>query len=471
MKKTTLGIIVGNRGFFPDHLCVTGREEILRVLAEEGIEAVALGVEDTPFGSVETLADAEKCAALFKAHAGEIDGILVTLPNFGDERGVANTVRLAGLNVPVLVHAFPDEPGKMTVADRRDSFCGKMSACNNLKQYGIPYTLTTLHTVAPDSEDFRRDLRRFAATCRVVRGLRGARVGVLGARPAAFITVRYSEKLLEKAGISVESLDLSEAFGRANKLSDGDPRVKAKLDEIKAYVSTRGIPPDALSKMARFAVVMEDWIAENALVATAVQCWTSMEEFFGVVPCTVMSMLSNVLKPSACETDITGAVGMYAMALASGQPSALLDWNNNYGNDPDKGVIFHCSNLPKAFFIDARMDYQEIIAGSVGKENTYGTVVGRIRPGPFTYCRVSTDDERGVIRAYLGEGEVTDDPLETFGGYGVVHIPDFQKLLHYICENGYEHHVAVNPSQCAAAVHEALSKYMGWDVYYHGTAI
>ena len=471
MKKTTLGIIVGNRGFFPDHLCVTGREEILRVLAEEGIEAVALGVEDTPFGSVETLADAEKCAALFKAHAGEIDGILVTLPNFGDERGVANTVRLAGLNVPVLVHAFPDEPGKMTVADRRDSFCGKMSACNNLKQYGIPYTLTTLHTVAPDSEDFRQDLRRFAATCRVVRGLRGARVGVLGARPAAFITVRYSEKLLEKAGISVESLDLSEAFGRANKLSDGDPRVKAKLDEIKAYVSTRGIPPDALSKMARFAVVMEDWIAENALVATAVQCWTSMEEFFGVVPCTVMSMLSNVLKPSACETDITGAVGMYAMALASGQPSALLDWNNNYGNDPDKGVIFHCSNLPKAFFIDARMDYQEIIAGSVGKENTYGTVVGRIRPGPFTYCRVSTDDERGVIRAYLGEGEVTDDPLETFGGYGVVHIPDFQKLLHYICENGYEHHVAVNPSQCAAAVHEALSKYMGWDVYYHGTAI
>lgn len=468
MKKTTLGIIVGNRGFFPDHLCATGREEILRVLAEEGIETVALGVNDTPFGSVETLEDAEKCAALFRAHAGEIDGILVTLPNFGDERGVANTVRLAGLNVPVLIQAFPDEPGKMTVADRRDSFCGKMSVCNNLKQYGIPYTLTTLHTVAPDSEDFRRDVRQFAATCRVVRGLRGARVGVLGARPAAFITVRYSEKLLEKAGISVESLDLSEAFGRANKLSDGDPRVKAKLDEIKAYVSTQGIPPDALSKMARFAVVMEDWIAQNELVATAVQCWTSMEEFFGVVPCTVMSMLSNMLKPSACETDITGAVGMYAMALASGQPSALLDWNNNYGNDPDKGVIFHCSNLPKAFFTDARMDYQEIIAGSVGKENTYGTVVGRIRPGPFTYCRVSTDDERGVIRAYLGEGEVTDDPLETFGGYGVVRIPDFQGLLHHICANGYEHHVAVNLSQCAAAVYEALSKYLGWDVYYHG---
>jgi L-fucose isomerase-like protein len=467
MQKTTLGVIVGNRGFFPDHLCETGRAEVLRVLAEEGIEAVIVGVEDTNFGSVETLQEAQKCAALFKAHADEIDGILVTLPNFGEERGIADAVRLAGLDVPVLVQAYPDEVGKMTGADRRDSFCGKMSACNNLRQYGIPYTLTTLHTVSPGSESFRQDLRQFAATCRVVDGLRGARVGVLGARPAAFITVRYSEKLLEKAGISVESLDLSEAFGRANRLSDSDAKVKAKLDEIKSYVPTKGIPGDALTKMAKFALVMEDWIAEQELVATAVQCWTSMEEFFGVVPCTVMSMLSNTLNPSACEADITGAVGMVAMALASGQASALLDWNNNYGDDPDKGVIFHCSNLPKAFFTDIKMDYQEIIAGSVGKENTYGTVVGRIKSGPFTYCRVSTDDERGVIRAYLGEGKVTGDPLETFGGYGVIEIPNFQGLLRYICENGFEHHVAANLSQCAAAVNEALSRYMGWDVYYH----
>jgi L-fucose isomerase-like protein len=467
VQKTTLGVIIGNRGFFPDHLCETGRAEILRVLEAEGIAAVILGPDDTLFGSVETLQEAHKCAELFKAHADEIDGLLVTLPNFGEERGIADSVRLAGLDVPVLVQATPDEVGKMTIADRRDSFCGKMSSCNNLKQYGIPFTLTTLHTVKPDSEGFRQDLRRFAATCRVVRGLRGARVGVLGARPAAFITVRYSEKLLEKAGISVESLDLSEAFGRANKLSGDDAKVKAKLDEIKAYVPTEGIPDGALTKMARFALVMEDWIAEQELAATAVQCWTSMEEFFGVVPCTVMSMLSNTLNSSACETDITGAVGMYAMALASGKASALLDWNNNYGDDPDKGVIFHCSNLPKAFFTDMKMDYQEIIAGSVGKENTYGTVVGHIKSGPFTYCRVSTDDERGVIRAYLGEGKVTDDSLETFGGYGVIEIPNFQGLLRHICENGFEHHVAVNQSQVAAAVNEALSKYLGWDVYHH----
>ena len=470
MNAPVLGVIVGNRGFFPDHLCQTGRQTVLRVLDEEGIKAITLTPEDTTFGSVESLADAKKCAALFKEHREEIDGVLVTLPNFGDERGVANALRMSGLDVPVLVHAFPDEIGKMTLADRRDSFCGKMSACNNLKQYGIRFTLTKLHTVAPDSPDFRQDLRRFAGTCRVVRGLRGAKVGALGTRPAAFITVRYSEKLLEKAGISVEVLDLSEAFGRINRLSDDDADVRHKLDEIQAYVPTQGIPAESLVKMAKLALVMERWIKEHELVATAVQCWTSMEEFLGIVPCTVMSMLSNTLMPSACETDITGAIGMVAMALASGRPSALVDWNNNYGQDPDKGVLFHCSNWPKDILSDTKMDYQDIIAGTVGKENTYGTMVGRIKSSPFTYCRVSTDDERGVIRAYVGEGELTDDPVETFGGHGVVRIPDFQGLLHHICENGYEHHVAINLSQSAAAVNEALGKYLGWDVYYHGGA-
>ncbi len=472
-KSTTLGLIVGNRGFFPDHLCESGRTEILRVLAEEGITVVSLTPEQTKFGSVETVEDAEKCAALFKRHRDEvdgrqpIDGVLVTLPNFGDERAVANALRWSALDVPVLVHAFPDDAGRMTAADRRDSFCGKMSVCNNLRQYGIPFSLTHMHTVSPSAEGFRQDLRQFAATCRVVRGLRGARFGALGTRPAAFITVRYSEKLLEDAGISVEVLDLSEVFGRIARLKDDDPQVRAKLDEIRAYVSTAGIPAEALTKMAKFALVVQWWMEENHLVASAIQCWTSMEDFFGVVPCTVMSMMSNMLMPSACETDITGAIGMYAMQLASGRPSALLDWNNNFGDDPDMGVIFHCSNLPKAFFTEAVMDYQAIIAGTVGKENTYGTMVGRVKHGSFTYCRVSTDDTWRVIRAYVGEGELTDDPLTTFGGYGVVRIPDFQGLLRHICENGYEHHVAVNLSQTAAAVAEAFGTYMGWDVYLH----
>jgi L-fucose isomerase-like protein len=467
LKPTTLGVIVGNRGFFPAHLADTGRKTMLKVLEDEGIRAVCLTPEDTKFGAVFSPEDSQKCANLFKQHREEIDGILVTLPNFGEETAIANAIRWAGLSVPVLVQASPDDPGRMTSADRGDSFCGKMSCCNNLRQYGIKYSVTRLHTVAPESASFRQDLREFAATCRVARGLRDARLGVIGARPAAFKTVRYSEKLLEQAGISVESVDLSEILGRVGRLKEGDPAVKAKLEAMGAYVPTPGIANEYLLRMAKLGVVIDTWMAENQLVANAIQCWTALEEFYGVVPCAIMSMSSNDLIPSACETDIAGLVGMYALVLASGKASAIVDWNNNYGDDPDKCVIFHCSNLPKDVFVDAKMDYQAIIAGNVGKENAYGTMVGRIRAAPFTYCRVTTDDYTGRIAAYLGEGEVTNDPLLTFGGFGVAKIPNLQKLLRFICENGYEHHVAVNLSQTADAVEEALTKYLGWSVYHH----
>ncbi len=462
----TFGLITGNRGFFPDHLAKSGREQMLAALAAAGYKTVCPTPEQTKYGAVETRAEARVCANLFRT-AADIDGVIVALPNFGDEKAVAETLRLAGLNVPVLVQAFPDEAGRMTIADRRDSFCGKMSVCNNLQQYGIPYSLTTLHTESPDSEAFRRDLDWFAAVCRVVKGLRGLRVGAIGARPAAFNTVRYSEKLLENHGISIEPIDLSEIFGRIGRMRDGDPAAQAKLAAIRAYVSTAGIPEDALLRMAKLGAVIEDWMRANELSISAIQCWTSMEEFFGVVPCTIMSMMSDGLMSSACEVDIPGAVAMHALRLASGAPSALLDWNNNYGEDPDKAVCFHCSNLPKHFFEDVRMDYQAIIAGSVGKLNTFGTCVGRVKAGPMTFCRFSTDDRAGRIRGYLGEGAFTSDPLETFGGVGVVRIERLQQLLRFICERGFEHHVAASLSQCAAAVHEAASKYLGWDVYWH----
>jgi len=466
-KKMTMGVIVGNRGFFPGQLAKSGREEMMRALAQAGIDCVVLGPEESKHGAVETHEEAKRCAALFQRNRERLDGVIVTLPNFGDERAIADTLRLARLNVPVLVQATPDIPGKMTIASRRDSFCGKMSACNNLRQYGIPYSLTGLHTVSPDSVEFQKDLAWFAAVCRVANGMRNLRVGSIGARPAAFNTVRYSEKLLEAQGISVETIDLSEIFGRIARLPDADASVQAKLAEIRKYVSTGGVPDAALIKMAKLGAVIDGWMKAADVTVSAVQCWTSMEEFFGVVPCTIMSMMSNNLIPSACEVDVCGTISMHALAVASETPSALLDWNNNYGDDPDKAVCFHCSNLPKHFFQDVRMDFQEIIAGTVGKENTFGTCVGRVKAGAMSFARFSTDDTAGVMRGYTGEGRFTDDPLNTFGGAGVVQIPHLQRLLHYICENGFEHHVAANFSTVAGAIHEATTRYLGWQMYRH----
>ena len=467
-KKMTMGLIVGNRGFFPDQLAKSGREEMIQVLTKAGIDVVGLTPEQSKHGAVETHEEAKRCAELFRANAARIDGVIVTLPNFGDERAIADTLRLARLGVPVLVQATPDTPGKMTIAHRRDSFCGKMSACNNLKQYGIPYSLTTTHTVTPDSEEFRKDLDWFAGVCRVVNGLGNLRIGAIGARPAAFNTVRYSEKLLEANGISVETLDLSEVLGRISRMKDTDDAAVAKLKTIEKYVSTSGIPHLALLKMAKLGAVVDEWMKAVDVQISAVQCWTSLEENLGVVPCTIMSMMSEGLLSSACEVDVCGTLSMHALQLASETPSALLDWNNNYGADPNKAVCFHCSNLPKHFFKDVLMDFQAIIAGTVGKENTFGTCVGRVKSGAMSFARFSTHDSSGKIRGYTGGGRFTDDPLETFGGAGVVEISQMQKLLRYICENGFEHHVAANFSTVAPMVHEATTRYCGWEMYAHG---
>jgi len=467
MKKVTFGVIVGNRGFFPAVLAREGRKDILDVLKKNGYGGVSLSMTDTTYGAVETFEDAKKCAELLASKAKEIDGLIVTLPNFGDERAVAETIKRSGLAVPVLIQAEPDVAGRMTSDHRRDSFCGKISVCNNLRQAGIPFTLTASHTVKVTSDEFKANLDRFAAVCRIVRGLKNVRFGAIGTRPAAFNTVRYSEKILEYAGIAIEPVDLYEILSRVDRLADNDRVVKAKLNAIRQYTATEAIPAEGLLKMAKFGAVVSGWIKENQLAGTAIQCWTALERFFGIVPCAMMSMMSESLLPSACEVDVTGLLAMYILQLAGGTPSALLDWNNNFEGDPDKCVLFHCSNLPKSFFTSDRMDYQEIIAGSVGKENAYGTIVGRIKASPATFCRTMTDDTDGVIRAYVGQGRFTDDELDTFGGYGVMEIEHLQTLLSYICRVGFEHHVAVSMSETADAIAEAMGNYLAWDVYRH----
>ncbi len=459
------GIVVGNRNFFPDSLVEEGRDEILQRMRAMGHTTVALGSEDTAYGAVETRADAERCAALFRKHGDEIDGVIVTLPNFGDERAVAETLRLARLDVPVLVHAFPDDTGKLDIDHRRDAFCGKLSLSNNLVQYGIPFTNTTYHVEEPSSEAFRQDVERFGRICDVVNGLRVTRIGVVGTRPAAFNTVRYSEKTLEGAGISVEPLDLAEAIARAEACPVAAAR--AEVERIRGYVSTKGIPTVALEKMAKLSLVLSQWVEESSLDAIALQCWTAIEKLYGVVPCTAMSMLSERLVPSACEADVMGALSMRALILAAGSPAALVDWNNNVGNDPNKVVAFHCSNLPRSHFVSPCMSFQAIIAGDVGKENTYGTCVGRIAPGPATFLRLSTNDACGQIEGYVAEGRFLDQELETFGAYGVAEIPNLPQLLDVIVRGGFEHHAAVVKASVAGVLAEALEAYLGWPLYEH----
>jgi len=466
-QQSTLGIIIGNRDFFPDKLVGEARTEILDLFKKLNITPILLSDADSKLGGVETFGEAQKCATLFKQHADAIDGVLVVLPNFGDEKGVAETVKLSGLNVPVLIQAYPDDLNKMDVVNRRDAWCGKISVCNNFYQFGIKYTLPTKHVARPSDESFINDLKNFLSVCRVVKGMRKVRIGAVGARPGAFNTVRYSEKILQRNGISVTTVDLSEILGNANRLGADDNIVKERIEKIHAYTPTGKTPNEKLIQIAKLDVALANFMEENVLDATAIQCWTSLQKNYGCNVCTSMSMMSENMLPSACEVDVTGTLSMYAMQLASGSPSALVDWNNNYADDDTKCVLFHCGNWAKSFLPDIQICTAPIIGTSVGTENTYGALDGRTPAMPLTYGRISTDDCKGNIKAYVGEGELTNDALDTFGNRAVAQINNLQGLMHYVCRNGFEHHVVMNASKTAGILKESLENYLGWEVYKH----
>ena len=470
-NKLTFGVIVGTRGCFSTALAVAGRKQVLEQLKKLGHRAVILPPAATSTGAVETIADAHKCAELFSRHRREIDGVIVALPNFGDELGVINTLQSAQLGVPVLVQASDDELDKLDPAHRRDAFCGKLSVCNNLYQYGIPFTDTATHTVALDSPAFSRDLEFFAGVCRVANGLRRARIGAIGARPGAFQTMRASEKLLQAAGITVVPVDLSEIIAAANKTDVKSERAREKLAEIKAYGTVApGIAHlDAkFDKHLRLFLACEDWMQANAIDAAGIQCWTSIQQNFGCATCLTMSMMGERLIPMACEVDVAGVTAMYALMLASGQPAAIIDWNNNYADDRNKCVAQHCGNYPKSF-LGQKVEVANLsVLGSVlGEEKCFGAINGKADPGPMTYLRFSTDDRHGRVKGYVGEGDFTADPFAMLGSIAVCRVPNLQTLLKYICKQGFEHHCAMVRTHCAAMIQEAVSSYLGWDMYRH----
>lgn len=466
---STFGVIISNRSFFPDHLVRTAREKLMAAMEQWGHQVIALSPEDTFLGQTMTYEEAKKCAALFRAHSDEIEGIIVCLPNFGEETGVADAIKMSGLNVPILIQACDDDLDKLQLENRRDAYCGKLSLCSNLYQYGIPYSLTARHTCPVDSEEFHADVERFARVCAVVKALRTARIAQLGARVTPFRTVRYSEKLLQQAGISVITEDMSEIFADAWLLQDDDPRVLAREAEIRAYGNIcPGIAREKVLKQAKLSLTIDQWMADHECVASAVQCWDSVEANYGCAACLSMSMMSSRGLPSACETDVMGAVSLLALLKASGVAPVYQDWDNNYGGDTDRCVNVHCSNYPAAAFREKpEIANLDILATTLGTEYSFGALKGRVRPDKMTFLKVSTDDRRGVIKCYLGQGEFTDDPLETFGGVAVCHVKNLDGLMHYVAKNGFEHHVAIVQAECADILEEALGNYLGWEVYRH----
>jgi L-fucose isomerase-like protein len=290
-------------------------------------------------------------------------------------------------------------------------------------------------------------------------------VGAIGARTTAFKTVRIDELALQRHGITMETLDLSDIFARMNALKPGDRAVRNKAARLKGYTRWEGVPAAALDKIVRLGVILDQVIAEFRMDALALRCWVEMQKHVGISPCVLLSEINNRGIPAACEVDVGNAVAMRALSLASGNVAACLDWNNNYGDDPDKCILFHCGPVPQSMMTGpGQVTDHAILANAVGKGCSFGCNTGRIAPTPFTFGSMMT--ESGKLKFYLGQGRFTEDPVpaDFFGCGGVAEVPNLQDALQTIGYLGHRHHTSVSPGEVLAPVKDAFTRYLGYEV-------
>ena len=466
-----LGFIPANRGMFNERLASRMRAQTLESLTAQGIDVVVPSTEQTRQGCVESREEAELCAKLFREQ--DVQGIIIGAVNFGDEQAAALTVRRANLDLPILIFGCQEDERLRIGAPRRDSFCGLLSIGEALRQVGARYSVGQRPICFPSDAAFKQDVDWFTRVCRVVHGIKNARYGQIGARPDDFWTCRFDEKQLQRLGPTTVTLDLSEVIGGAAKISDGDPEIRALLADIGDYADTSAIAKESLFKMARLELFLRRWAKEEALNAFAIQCWTSIQNNYGVCSCTTMSRLGDARMPAACESDILGTLSMHAAMLAADQPSALADWNNLHNDDDDLVNVWHCGVFPKSFAKEQpklSVHGMMVDSGSVEAKDADGIVNFVVRESPLTLTRI-TQSADGEWKAALAEGRVEDNEAATNGSYGWCRIKNLQGFYRDVLLQHFPHHVAITQATVGNVLWEAFGNYLGFDVYHPGQSV
>ncbi len=461
-KEVVFALYFGNRGFFPEKLIASARKEMAEAVTKAGYKYIILDEKLTRYGAVESRKEGKIYADWLAANEQNYDGVIICLPNFGDENGAISA--LSNCKKPILIQAYPDEIGKMDFENRRDSFCGKFSISDAFYQYRIPFTLLEPHVVHPLSDTFNSNLHEFASVCKIVRGMRKFSIGVIGARTTAFKTVRYDEIALQKYGITVETFDLSSLIDKVSKMSDDDPQVAAKIEFLNGYTNCSNVPDEKMIMLGKVFIGIEEYISEYDLDAVTIRCWDEMENILGIAPCVLLSALNDRGMVASCEIDLNSAICMRAVQLATSYPAACLDWNNNYGDDPDKVILFHCGPVAQSLMRGKGTVTDHKMFAKVCPGTGWGSNEGRIDSFPMTFLNCKT--ENGKLEFYVGEGEFFDDEIEDgyFGCAGVARIEDLQPKLNKLGKNGYRHHTVIGKSHVASALIEAFSTYLNYDL-------
>ena len=457
-------LFFGNRGFFPESLVASARKDMTEAVRRAGHESICLDENATKFGAITNEEDGYVYAKWLEEHRHEVDGVIMCLPNFSDESGAVKALR--NWKGPILIQAYPDEIGHMSFVERRDAFCGKVSICNYFNQCGIKYTIYKPHVIHPLDERFIEQIKKFAKVCRVYQGAKSLTIGAIGARATAFKTVRFDEVALERNGITVEALDLGELFDLVDKVKDDDPKVKEIMDTYEHYTDMSKVPADRKVYLAKTTLVILDYIKQYHLDAIGLRCWNEFPSAKKVSVCLIASYLGQLGIPTACEVDVYNALAMKVLSLASDEPATVMDWNNNYGDEENKCILFHCGPMAKSMVQDGKTDVRvhKMFEKTWGEGCSWGVNVGILRKGPITFA--SSKVENGKIEFFAGEARITEDPVEKafFGSWGVTEFDDLEEVMMFVLRNNYHHHVSYTYGKEKEVLKEALENYLGWKV-------
>jgi len=446
----------------PGELILSARQDMIRAVTDQGFDYIIMDENATRFGAVETRDEGRLYAQWLREQQGRYDGVIFSMPIFVDENGAVEALKDA--NVPILMQAYPDEIGKMDFKNRRDAYCGKFSVTDVFTQYGVPFTVMKPHVVHPSSAAFVQNLNEFAAVCRVVGGMKRFTIGAIGARTTAFKTVRFDELALQKLGITVESFDLSELVYKVQNLPDDNINVQQAVKRLNGYTNCSNVPSCNLLTLAKIRVVMDDYIQTYKLDAVTLRCWNEMETILRVCPCVLLSELNDSGVVASCEIDLCSAIVMRAMNLASGSPTAVLDWNNNYGDHENKVILFHCGPVAQQLMTGKGTVTEHKMFAKNDPGSGWGSNEGRIAAFDMTYSNCQTKDGRLIV--YVGEGRMTADPIEPefFGCAGVAEIADLEAKLLKLARGGFKHHTAIGVGHLKSVLTEAFGTYLGYDL-------
>jgi len=457
-----LALLIANRGFFPSEVIESARSEMMEAARRSGVEFLIPDVSLTKHGAVETYQEGVLFRQFLNQHLNEFDGVVICLPNFGDENGIK--AALADVRVPVLLQAYPDEIGLMDFSHRRDAFCGKLALSSVFKQMSFRFTSGMPFTMHPLSDHFKKELDNFVSTCRIVKKMKGLRIGVFGARTSAFKSVRYDEIALERFGIDVETLDLSYILERLSAIEKTDKNVTKWREKLHHTADFQNVPEEAEFTIARLGVLFDQLINEMSLDAVAIRCWSELQKEIQITPCSVMGVFNQFGIPFACETDVTNAAAMAALTAGTDKPVGCLDLNNNYGEEENKCILFHCGPLPLDLMVGpGEIQEHKMFTKTMGENCSWGLNVSRIKPGKITLISMRT--ENGHIEYYCENALISEEKVEDafFGVSGVMVLDDLQRKLMNMSKAGFRHHTIIASGHHSEPVCEALSNYLGYD--------